>query len=271
MPRIVPSQVVTFMEASFHPFLSPSTETREGPNAQKGMPESYMGQLEALLTLVEQIPAELITLDGNEYINLSASLAAIRSILKRWEANPKADLLPLPGLSDFNPIVVIHHALAHCPDQFPSEGTTELSFIELDDFRESLRVDISIANRALANNEWKAATVLAGSVVEALLLWALQEQDPATISRAVSHLKASKTLHSKLSLDPETWHLHDYIEVAAALGIIKDDTVAEARIAKDFRNLIHPGRAARLRQTCDRGTAFLAMAAVEHVVRDLTA
>jgi hypothetical protein len=33
MPRVVPSQVVTFMELAFHPFLSATTDTREGPNA----------------------------------------------------------------------------------------------------------------------------------------------------------------------------------------------------------------------------------------------
>lgn len=42
------------------------------------------------------------------------------------------------------------------------------------------------------------------------------------------------------------------------------------RLAKDFRNLIHPGAAQRLAQNCDRATALSAVAAVEHVVRDIT-
>jgi hypothetical protein len=49
-----------------------------------------------------------------------------------------------------------------------------------------------------------------------------------------------------------------------------DDTAQQARLGKDFRNLIHPGRASRLGKICDRGTALSALAAVEHVVRDLT-
>ena len=36
---------------------------------------------------------------------------------------------------------------------------------------------------------------------------------------------------------------------------------------QSFRNLIHPGRAARLAQTCDRATALSAIGALEHVVR----
>ena len=70
-------------------------------------------------------------------------------------------------------------------------------------------------------------------------------------------------------LEGPGWHLHEYVEVAAHLGIIKPDTATLVRLAKDFRNLIHPGRAARLGQKCDRATALGALAAVEAVVRDL--
>jgi hypothetical protein len=269
MLRVVPSQVVTLMESLFPPFLSANTETREGPNAQQAMPASYMGQIQAVLTLIEQVPDELITLHGHEYTDLIASIAAIRSILQRWETDQRADLRPIPGLSSLNPVVVVHHALARCPDQFPSPGTAELSFLQPHDLRDNLRLDISAANRALANSEWKATTVLAGSIVEALLLWALQQQSPSKVTSTASDLVGT-SLQQKPPADLERWQLHEYIEVAAALRIIRSDTANQARLAKDFRNLIHPGRAARLGQTCDRGTALSAVAAIEHVVRDLT-
>jgi hypothetical protein len=52
--------------------------------------------------------------------------------------------------------------------------------------------------------------------------------------------------------------------------VIKDETATEATLAKDFRNLIHPGRSVRLQQVCDRATALTALASVEHVIRDLS-
>src|SRR6266540_3739743 len=107
MPRVVPSLVVALMESVFPPFLSSITETGEGPNAQQAMPASYRGQLEAVLTLIEQVPDELITLHGHEYTQLVASIAAIRSVVRRWEADPKADLRSIPGLSNLNPVVVV--------------------------------------------------------------------------------------------------------------------------------------------------------------------
>jgi hypothetical protein len=64
--------------------------------------------------------------------------------------------------------------------------------------------------------------------------------------------------------------LFQYIEVAVELKLITADTAIAARLAKDFRNLIHPGRAKRLGQECNRGTTLSAVAALEHVVNDLT-
>jgi hypothetical protein len=233
------------------------------------MPVSFRGKLEAIITLIEQIPDELITLEDQDYTELIASLAAIRSILKRWETHPEQDLIPMPGLSSLNPVVVIHHALARCPDQFPSPGTAELRFLQPDDLRENLRLDISDANRALSNGEWKAATVLSGSIVEALLLWGLQQQDPSKVRTTVNRLNG-QSLKRRPDANLERWELNEYIEVAAALDMITSNTADQARLARKFRNLIHPGRAARLEQVCDRGTALSAMAAVEQVVRDLT-
>jgi ribosomal protein L30E len=139
------------------------------------------------------------------------------------------------------------------------------------EFRQSLRIDISNATRALANAEWKAATVLAGSVVEALLLWALLQR-PTDIPKAIAALLKKGTLGKDpgTNLESESWVLHVYIEVAAELNVIKTDTATQARLAKNFRNLIHPGRTLRLGQVCNRGTALSALAAVEHVVGDLT-
>jgi hypothetical protein len=60
------------------------------------------------------------------------------------------------------------------------------------------------------------------------------------------------------------------VEVAEYLKIIKDETHTQVKLTKDFRNLIHPGRAIRTGQRCDRSTALMGVAAVEAVVRDLT-
>ena len=121
-----------------------------------------------------------------------------------------------------------------------------------------MRRDLGAANRALNYAEWKAATVLAGATIEALLHWGLQQTPPelAAIQDSIRALVASGTIGQPRG-DIDRWELHHFIEVAAHLNLLKPDTCSAARLAQNFRNLIHPGRAARLAQTCDHATAAI--------------
>jgi hypothetical protein len=173
---------------------------------------------------------------------------------------------------DQNPVAMIRAAMAACPDEAPTQATTGLSFIIDADLRASIRLDISAADRNYAEGEWKGATVLAGAAVEALLLWVLQEheqQHPGARQQAIDALRGSGTLTRQPDTNLERWNLHEYAEVVAQLQLIERETATLVRLARDFRNLIHPGRSARLRQKCDRSTALTALAAVEAVARDL--
>jgi hypothetical protein len=137
---------------------------------------------------------------------------------------------------------------------------------------ESIRRDISAANLDLVNGEWKGATVLAGSAAEALLLWSIEDAERKTqgvIQPAITRWLASKTLGRPPKGNPDEWYFIDLIEVAFELRAIKEQTAKQARLGKNFRNLVHPGRAMRLGEICDRGTALSALAAVELIVRDL--
>ena len=138
--------------------------------------------------------------------------------------------------------------------------------------RESIRLDISGANRDTENGEWKGGTVLAGSATEAAVLSAMQEAEsatPGTIAGAATTLVTAGTLARRPRASPDQWDFIELIEVARHLALIETETATQTRLCKDFRNLIHPGRAVQLGQACDRGTALSALAAVELVIRDL--
>lgn len=201
--------------------------------------------------MVSEIPAELLTLDADTNSAFISSMAAIRHTVSRWGGGHPDQLKKAPGYKD-NPVTLIRNALASCPDEAPAPGTADLDFIDDDELKNNLRMDISSVNRALINGEWKAATVIAGSVCEALLLWRLTKANTGELEEVL-----------------QKWVLHQYIEVAARLKIIGPQTEKQATLAKDFRNLIHPGRATRLAQECNRATALSAVAAVEHIVEDL--
>ena len=159
-----------------------------------------------------------------------------------------------------NPVQALYKALQQCPDAAPSPTTAGLEFISDPDFRHELRIDISTAEQALTHGEWKAATVLAGAVVEALLLWALQQVGPAVY-------QGPGTPSTPL----DGWSLHQYIAVAEQCGIIDPTTAIQARLAKDFRNFIHPGRTQRQGESCTQSTAMTALAAAIKVTEVLAA
>jgi hypothetical protein len=253
MSRVVPSQVVL-------------TTRRMFPHIPEGMSSDHAPLLAATLSMVEQIPHELITLDEDDYRNYVVSIAVLRSSINSWERRGNVrSSTTVPGHG--HALKLLLECLEKCPDQGIASATVTLPFISDPAFEENIRMDISASNQALINGEWKAATVLAGSVIEALLLYALQEihaTDPTIINNARSGLTRNP------GPNLENWKFYQLIDVAEEIDVITEDTATQSRLAKDFRNLIHPGRSIRIGQECDRGSALSAIAAIEHVVRDLT-
>lgn len=262
MARIVPSQVIAYISQ----MIPEPTWDNLGPG--------QAGELAGLLSLIDKIPEELLSMDSASYSDFIQAVSSIREQFKIWDSgrNPPLNLTKGRG-ARMNAVACVRESLSKCPDEAPAPATTELAFITETDLRQSLRIDIGAVYRAIGDGEWKGATVIAGSVIEALLLWALdlrKKQQPHEVESAIVALTGSNTLRQKPKAALEEWNLHEYIEVAAHLSIITAHAAAQARIAKDFRNLIHPGRAQRLAQKCDRGTAYSAVAGVESVIRDLT-
>ena len=265
MQRVVPSQVVELIDVLF-PDAASEVENQPLP-----LGTDHSRQLSGILDLIRQVPPELIVLKAAQYAEYVVSMATIRWWVERWQVQERpspAGPILIPGLRRHSPVALIRQALAKCPDEFPAAATAELTFITDAALREGLRKDISTANVALINGEWKSATVLAGSVIEALLLWALGQRPSANVQSAIAKLVGTKLAKSPPA-NLDEWVLYQYIEVASELNVISGDTATAARLAKDFRNLIHPGRAQRLGQVCNRGTALSAVAAFEHVVNDL--
>lgn len=246
MAHVVPSQIVALIDQN--PSLA------NAPNLKVGHETAAV--LTAIARLIDELPTELLTISGEDYSDLVCAVESIRNSVAFWQQKGVGQIGNL-GIRGKNVLLLIREALAKCPDQAPSLATAELAFIPDGQLRDSIRLDISAATVALHNGEWKAATVLAGAAAEALLLWAI-ENAPNLAS-----------LPTKPKGSPENWGLGSYIRVAVSLGLIKSATSEQVTLAQNFRNLIHPGRAQRLGEVCDRATALSALAAVEHLVRDL--
>jgi hypothetical protein len=62
-----------------------------------------------------------------------------------------------------------------------------------------------------------------------------------------------------------------YIRVAAEMGIINERTAKHADLARDSRNLIHPGKLRREERQCTQKDALSALTAVQHVIEEFEA
>jgi hypothetical protein len=169
-------------------------------------------------------------------------------------------------------IHTIRRVLGKCADEAPPAETADLLFISDQTVRDSLRRDVGAANSALQNAEWKAATVLGGAAIEALLHWKLST--PQTKSADLTAAKQKAVASGRLEGSPhaalDRWTLIDFIAVARELDVIKEETFKQADTARDYRNFIHPGYAARRKQVCDRATALAVLSGLEHVIRDFS-
>jgi hypothetical protein len=255
MSRIVPSQVCALISRLF-----PDLDGEKAEKGQHGIRRA--ADVKAVLDLIERMPGELIRLPAGDEALFWANVSALRT---QWEDRVKANghhnvfAKPLTE-SEHTPPFEIKRLLAKCPDEAPAPQTTGLDFLPDTDFRDGLRTDISSTTSSLLNHEYKASTVLAGSVVEALLLWALEQTGAAAVAAAAP----------KAPTKPfNAWLLGEMILAAYACQLISDGTRTQAQLAQNFRNLIHPGRQARLGEKCDRGTALGALSAVERVAADL--
>ena len=265
MARVVPSVVVAVIDRAF-PWA------KQADLDKSNLRFAEASTLSGIVDLLDRLPDGLLTLDQNKYTDFLLSCAALRHEVQAFSTGTKElRFWPRPG--DRNALCFVRYALSGCPDEAPVSGSNELAFIGDEQLRTSLRLDLGSVESALRNGEWKAVTVLGGSLVEALLLWAIgrrQAEDPSSMDAAVERASQTVTFGKRQdSKDPQTWDLIHYIEVAREMRAISESTTSQARLAKNFRNLIHPGRERRTGEQCDRGTAFSVLAAVEFVTRDL--
>jgi len=262
LPTVVPSQIVDYIDHNLGFCLPPRSSFQLSPHA--------CGTLTALVSLIDQLPSSLLPADPRSYATVVQNAATIRFMIRRAESQDSTSEALTGWLTCNVPVVeTMRKILATCLDEVPPHHSSELPFIKDPPIRDGILMDLEASRSALANAAWKAATVLAGSIVEALLLWALKQQADDAIAKACGALMGGK-LQERPPADLLEWVLHQYVTVAAQMKLIEQDTAKQADLAKDFRNLIHPGRAIRRQKACDRGTALGASAAVELVLRDLT-
>jgi hypothetical protein len=121
-------------------------------------------------------------------------------------------------------------------------------------FRESLISDYREVIRSIDSGSWKAVHVLAGSIIEALL---------------VDYLLATASTSTRKSGDPLKMELAEAIETCRKEGILSQKAAELSSVVRGYRNLIHPGRVVRLCEKINADTGRIAMSLVNVVVDEV--
>jgi hypothetical protein len=251
MPRTFPSQIVAYLGTMFAPH---------------NPVHDFVGAALGFLDLYKNLPPELIRLPPEDFAALVAAVGTVQLGVDQFRSTAQNDSLQRVGPA----LNKAQELIAKLKDEVPSTSH-DLAFIGDPLLQEMIGLDISAVTTDLQSGEWKGATIIAGSCCEALLLYGLQTRDgktPGTVAKAVSAIRWPGKSPNPSNATDRSWDLFSYAEVCCHLGLISDSTKAALDLARDYRNLIHPAKTVREKIRCDRGTAYIAVGALEHVITD---
>jgi hypothetical protein len=258
-PSVLPSVALDVVKCFFGG-LPTDREIRERRWDHRHLRE-VAGLLEILSTVDLGVLFEYLT--PHEGLQWVQSLGAIRSVVQRWERDEGQIELRAET------VYCCHRLLQKCPDKTIPPAAPRLRFVADAALRRSLARDVDSLEALLQGEQWKAVTVVGGSVVEALLLSRLL--DPRHTADAKAH-EAAHAEEQKWSDDEPVpdWALPKMIAVAQGIGLIDDEVATVCQTTRHYRNVIQPGRE-RAATPCDRATAFAAVAAMESLIRTFSA
>ena len=108
----------------------------------------------------------------------------------------------------------------------------------------------------------KSRLILCGGLIEGLLLDALERSGPLALS-------SPKAPGRSKAMPAEDWKLAEMIDVSLDLGLISEGAGKLSTAARDFRNLIHPGKERSQDYVIGEAEVAGAEAALNTVIRDL--
>jgi len=120
--------------------------------------------------------------------------------------------------------------------------------------RRDLGSDYEELQKALKAYLHKSALVLAGGIVEAVL---------------INYLRVIGYRHGPKKTDPDRMSLEDLISACRSEGALSQETAALCTVMRGYRNLVHPGRILREGESPDHARAEVAAKAVERVLEDV--
>lgn len=184
---------------------------------------------------------------------LVAAVIDVKPIEDRWNGDvpidPFAAIFQNPRMAG-DVITVINRAIgcyqrgrtARLPHG-PPPLTLDLSFVTDVPLREVLERNAKELGDVLAVEAWTAAIVLAGSIAEGILIFALTARQAAAVAAAaiVEGDRRRNPRNSRNGADVGRWKFWFLVEVADEMNLIDGTRKRMVHdVLREFRNMIHP-------------------------------
>lgn len=222
------------------------------------------GPLGAIVELLDRLDPGLWPSDQATRADLLVIQNHFRTTLGGWKINPGPAMDPIMMRRDKKPVAWLLELLQQCGDSVNPLEVHELEFVADSRFREQLRRELAEVEAALRQSQWRAATVLGGALVGALLLDSLEGERSAAMSASGAPRNRGGGI-----VDLSEWSLASCLAVAREIDLIDDAAETIINMAWDFRSYIHPAKQIREHRDCTAATGQTVRAALEHVIEQL--
>lgn len=149
------------------------------------------------------------------------------------------------------------------PRQPLNPASSEFSFMSSGELRAIVERDHAELRQLRTTTALKSRLLLSGALIEGLLLDALE----GCRAKALASRKAPTRIQKGANV--EDWTLAEMIDVAVNVGRITEGAAKLSQVARDFRNLIHPGKERSKHYVVGEAEVAGAEAALTTVIRDL--
>ena len=207
----------------------------------------HAAHVDAFLQVCRALEPDMVWSDGEHRTKWLIHTCSLRSALKAWTSDDRTILTGTHR--DIDELVVLSK-LASTLWRGPSDGPLEeFSFMKDSRLRSIAERDRRSLTVARQTEQTKMALVLAGSVIEALLLDVLEHDKTATREAAVAVKGLRKESdpaigRMKPGSTPEKWPFLVLIAVSgqAGLGVLSKRAESVADTLRDWRNYVHPAQ-----------------------------
>lgn len=135
----------------------------------------------------------------------------------------------------------------------------DLSFIRSPELRMIAERDWKECRRALSSEHWKSVIVLAGGILESIVLSQLLRRRKRALGTTAAR---------GAQADPKRWTLGRMIKVAQELGLFGPAIATLPESMKEYRNLAHPGHELREKLIVSKSTAELSFKVLSVIVEE---